>query len=160
MISLAYLGEDKHLNLDKSVKKLLIVRREPDPFPKGFIYVPQLSPSTDLFNKTQRWKKGNFTKKEMLIISDFNNIESNDYWWYLYKDAFNLELNCRNDMKLALERLINLSESEDIYLFCYCKDTCRCHRGLVGEYLVLRNIAVDFRIKKDNEIKSEQVNLF
>lgn len=165
MLKLAYLGESKNLNIEKNILKLLIVRRPVGKIPKGFIHVPQLSPSNNLFEKTQNWKAKKFNKEELEILKlkDVFSVDENS-WWYLYEDAFMLELQNRKDMIKAVKRLKErLLKGEDIYLFCYCKDVCSCHRGLIGKYIEKDGFEVDYRrIEKSKEnIETErQLSLF
>ena len=160
MIYLTYLSEDRKLNITDDSLKLLIVRKPPEVMPKGFIHGPQLSPSLELFFKTKKWKKGVFTEEEMDFINTIPDIIELDYWWELYRSEFMKELNDRDDMKSALLRLLNLDkEGSNIYLYCFCSNTHRCHRSLVGEKLKDLGANVTFEVPKKNN-NSSQMNLF
>lgn len=149
MLHLSYLGEAAKLDISEEALKLLIVRVPPEKIPNGFIHVPQLSPSPHLFKTVRRWKGEDFTINETAWLGENNLIkkyEGKDLWWFLYKRKFNEELKQRPDMKKALERLILLlNQNKEVYLFCYCKDVDRCHRGLVGGYVEDKGYKVDFR---------------
>ncbi len=136
MLYLAYLGKATKLAINDKVPKLLIVRKPMSGIPKGFIHVPQLSPSTELFNNSRRWKENHFHSDEKILFDEMKvSSQDKDAWWSLYVPAFERELDERSDMKSALQRLEErLSNGEDIYLFCYCKNVDRCHRLLVGIY--------------------------
>lgn len=165
MVYLAYLGEIKKIKYKNPSKKYLIVRRPVGRMPKGFIHMPQLSPSVGLLKNTLRWKKGQFTKDE---ITKLNNMSINhnvkDAWWHLYVPLFKKELNTRIDVQKAVEKIRNESNAGiNVYLVCYCKELSKCHRLLVGKHLKQMNLNVDFRDKDKEKAKSEnftQLNLF
>lgn len=163
MLYLSYLGEAKKIEFKETDKKLLAVRKPVSGIPKGFIHVPQLSPSLPLFEQTQIWKRGIFKEVDKAFLKSIGqSIEDPTAWWFLYEQAFNKELVARPDMVRAIKRLsIRLTEGEEIYVFCYCKNVCRCHRGLIGTYMKEKGFDVDFRIKKEvKEKTTEQLSLF
>lgn len=137
MLYLGSLSQAKQLPADNNYKKLLAVRRPPDKIPNGFIHVPQLSPSLELFFKTKNWKKGNFKEYELFLLEEkFPDISVEDRWWFLYKEEFMREMHSRPDMIKSIQRLETLlSQGEDLYLFCFCPNAERCHRCLLGQYL-------------------------
>ncbi|MDF2880001.1 MAG: hypothetical protein K0R54_558 [Clostridiaceae bacterium] len=146
ILHLAYLGEAKKLNLSENTKKFFIVRKPVGGIPKGFIHVPQLSPSIELFDKTQKWKKNEFNDDEIKELKT-NNISLTDKsaWLYFYKTEFYYELNNRPDMVRALNNLMyQLDEAEEIYLFCYCKNLEECHRYLIGQFIQNKGYKVDY----------------
>jgi hypothetical protein len=164
MLYLAYLGEAKKLSFNEMDLKLLIVRKPVSGIPEGFIHVPQLSPSLTLFDKAPRWKKGMFQEKEEAYLRSIGITENTlDAWWFLYEKEFKRELEERPDMVRAIERLgKRLEQGEEIYVFCYCKNLCRCHRRLVGEHMQEKGYEVNFR-KPQINIKPtpvEQLSLF
>lgn len=164
MLKLAYLGEAKKLDLNPDILKLLIVRRPVGRIPNGFIHVPQLSPSNELFEKTQLWKANKFKEEEREILKskDISPL-SEDAWWIFYEKEFNRELRSRKDMVEAINTLQErLKEGKSIYLFCYCKDVHSCHRGLVGAYLKSLGIEVDFREIEEEIVteKNKQISIF
>jgi uncharacterized protein YeaO (DUF488 family) len=136
LLILSYLGEAKKFELENGLN-LLVVRNPPIDenglikIPPYFVHVPQLSPSKQLFNDTQSWKKESSEKIE---------------WWHLYEKRFLREMNERLDMVRALDRLDTcLKQDELVRLFCYCKDVCYCHRRFVGTEMQNRGHVVDFR---------------
>lgn len=141
MIYLSYLGNHNQFDLSKGVN-LLIVRKPPTKIPKYFIHVPQLSPSIELFNQAQKWKK------------EYKNISD---WFHLYEEKFRKEMRERNDMIRALNKVEKrVREGKLIRLFCYCKDELYCHRRLIGEELISRGYEVNWCKRK----KLEQLTLF
>lgn len=152
MLYLGYLGEAKKIDIKDDALKLLIVRRPPKVIPKGFIHTPHLSPSVDLFKATQRWKKGDFTPKEQHWLKKQNIEIDENAWWELYRVKFNYELENRPDMKKALNRVEELlREGKDIFLFCFCKDTNKCHRLLVGKHIERKGYEVNYRNDKKGD---------
>lgn len=162
MVYLAYLGESKNLKYKENSVKYLIVRKPVNKVPKGFIHLPHLSPSAELLEKAQRWKRKEFNDKEKLELSKLKiKIESNDAWWALYKPIFRKELKTRKDVNQGIDIIRrNFNQGKDIYLFCYCKDLDRCHRALVGKYLEKMGFEVDFRREKIEEENFCQLNMF
>lgn len=146
MLHLAYLGEAKKIDHLDQLKKYLIVRKPVHGIPRGFIHVPELSPSLSLFEQAQLWKQNIFTKEELEKLPNQIASSKKEVWWSLYVDRFKKELVERSDMVLALRNLSKeLSAGEDVWLFCYCKDVHYCHRGLIGEYGKTLGWMVDFR---------------
>lgn len=165
MLYLAYLGESKQLNIGTDAMKLLIVRKPVSGIPQGFIHVPQLSPSLSLFEQAQIWKKEITRKTDVEYIESINkSIHDTDSWWFLYEKEFNKEMRERPDMVRAIQRLIEqLNQDKDIYVFCYCKNVCRCHRGLLGIYIQTLGLIVDFRekvIQIEEKSSNTQLSLF
>lgn len=162
ILYLAYLGESKKIDFDENARKLLIVRRPVNGIPAGFIHVHQLSPSIALFKKTRKdWKQGIFSDDEKEYLISLDNLINEKSWWHLYKREFINEMNTRQDMKQALNRLKTLLNKDiPIYLFCYCKDVCRCHRCLIGEYFESNGYQVDFRYKyKEEPLLNPEIQL-
>ena len=162
MIYLAYLGESKKLEFKENNVKYLIVRKPVSGIPKGFIHLPHLSPSAELLENAQRWKRKEFNNEEKLkLLKQKIDTESNDAWWILYKPIFEKELETRKDVKKGTEIIkSDIQNGIDVYLFCYCKNVDRCHRVLVGEYLEQMGFEVDFRKKKIEEENFCQLNMF
>lgn len=146
MLYLAYLGEAKKINFKYSDKKLLIVRKPMGTIPHGFIHVPQLSPSLELFNKTQLWKQNQFTEKEKEFLNNRGiDFEGENAWWTIYNDYFLKEIQNRPDMVKEIEKRKQMMDNgNDIYMFCYCKDVDHCHRKLIGEAIEKDGYKVDF----------------
>lgn len=139
--------------------KFLIVRKPVGKIPEGFIHMPMLSPSLELFNKAHMWKRSKFSKEEELKLRRIGvDIEDTDAWWHLYEPEFINELGAREDVKRALDIIsMELKKENDIYLFCYCKELDTCHRVLVGKYLEGKGFSVNYRKPKE---KSLQLNIF
>ncbi|HBQ28466.1 MAG TPA: hypothetical protein DD719_03475 [Desulfotomaculum sp.] len=113
----------------------------------GTVWVPELAPSSQLFEKyLKEWKD--------------NPVEE---WWYLYKDAFNKELKSAKKLG-ALKKLGRLVESGRIIaLICFCRDSDHCHRALVGELLKQCGVEVEEYVKKkktETHTYVEQLTLF
>lgn len=166
MLYLAYLGESKKIVFHENDLKLLIVRKPVSGIPNGFIHVPQLSPSLPLFEQAQIWKKGVFQKEDTAYLHSIQIAEDDtEAWWFLYEREFNRELVTRPDMVRAIKRLgTQLKDGVNIYAFCYCKNVCRCHRGLLGEHMKKLGFKVDFRKKEELALPVieplEQLSLF
>ncbi|WCK57152.1 DUF488 family protein (plasmid) [Aneurinibacillus sp. Ricciae_BoGa-3] len=165
MLHLAYLGESKKLEIPDRAAKFLIVRKPVSGIPAGFLHIPQLSPSLNLFDKTQIWKKKIYQSEDVNYLHSLDIGELEDgVWWHLYKKEFISELVERPDMVRAIERLADkLDKGVEVYLFCYCKNVCRCHRGLVGEHMESKGYLVDFRKQeepKPQETLPAQLSLF
>lgn len=162
MIYLAYLGESKKLQYKNNSIKYLIVRKPVNGISKGFIHLPHLSPSAELLENAQRWKRKEFNNEEKLELLKKNvDVELNDAWWVLYKPIFEKELEIRKDVKKGIKIIKNdIQSGKDVYLFCYCKDVDRCHRTLVGKYLEQMGFKVDFRREKIEEESFFQLNMF
>lgn len=156
------MGESKKLEIPENTLKLFIVRKPVNGIPKGFIHTPQLSPSLELFEKTQeKFKKNIFNKEEIEYLYSINKLNEEKSWWYLYERAFKKELNERPDMVKAVSKLKKLlTENKEIYLFCYCKDVQYCHRRIVGEFLEEQGFVVNYRFKEKESDSTEQLELF
>ena len=163
MVYLAYLGESKKIKYKKPNKKYFIVRKPVGRMPKGFIHMPQLSPSVNLLKNALRWKKGQFTKNEIAKLNNTNiSYNTKNAWWYLYVPRFKRELSTRIDVQKAVRKIKNESSiGINIYLFCYCKELNKCHRLLVGKHLEQKGLNIDFRNRKKIQNKNfTQLNLF
>lgn len=113
--------------------KLQIVRFRSKGLREGFIHVPELAPSEQLFRKAMyKWKRLIFTKKEKEILS---NGETGT-WFDLYKIDFLKEMKERKDLKRCYERLKEVLDSgKNIICICYCENQKRCHRSIIAEEL-------------------------
>jgi uncharacterized protein YeaO (DUF488 family) len=166
MLHLAYLGESKKIVVDNNTLRFLIVRKPVSGIPEGFIHVPQLSPSLPLFEQTQIWKKGIFKEKDIAYLHSIQKTKTDpEAYWFLYEKEFKKELVTRPDMLRAIKRLEErLNKGVEIYAFCYCKNVCRCHRGLLGEHMQDKGFEVNFR-KKEEPLSTftkplEQLSIF
>lgn len=141
MIQLSYLGNHQAFDLNDRLN-LLIVRRPPVKIPEHFIHVPQLSPSKELFNQAQVWKR---------------EVGEKEKWFHLYIEKFKVELNERDDLVRAMDKLEQrLKEGKKVRLFCYCKNHEFCHRGIIGNRLIEKGYEVDWCLKEE----TEQLQLF
>lgn len=158
MVKLGYLAEARNIDFKDGDLKLLVVRRPVNGVPFGFIHIPQLSPSPSLFDDTKRWKNGEFDEGEKKYLKDMGMETSPASWWCLYEPRFKKELEGKSQMKV-LERIVEKSKESDIWLFCYCKDTDRCHRSIVGERLKEMGVRINFR-RIDKEEIDNQMTFF
>lgn len=159
MIYLAYLGESRGMEFSEDSKKYLIVRKPMGQVPKGFIFFPHLSPSSDLLENAQRWKAGNINRdEELFCLKSGISPRNSDAWWTLYEPLFLEELKTRKDIKEGLKIMKKESMNNDIYLFCYCKELERCHRVLIGEFLMENGLEVDFREVEEVEEETNKVS--
>lgn len=75
------------------------------------LWRPQLSPD-DLYDY-----KENIVSKEELFENLYNQLEN------------------ITSQKVIKEIIEYLKEDKDVYLICYCKDVCDCHRSIVANYI-------------------------
>lgn len=146
------------MNLDEFEIKLQIVRFTGKGLLRGFVQVPQLSPSERLFKQTMyKWKKLNFTKEEI----NFLRKGKTGTWFDLYEIAFLKEMgfyndfndldyikktNKRNDLVKAYERIKeHLDNGKNIIAICYCENFNRCHRYIIGNELIKEGYKVEIR---------------
>ena len=115
--------------------KLHITRHKNKGMLKDFIHVPQLAPSTELFNKTMyKWKKLKFTAKEKETMKNGKT----GTWLDLYVPEFNNEMNTREDFIKCYNRIKELlNDNKNIIAICYCEDKNRCHRKIISDRLSL-----------------------
>lgn len=136
-VQLCSISEIGDLILSSFPKKLLIVRSVGKAQGlidhHGFVHVPQLSPSGQLFNTYYtKWNKGIFTHEEIDIMSNGNTHS----WWDLYAPKFMEEMETRSDFQACINRtMVLLDQGVNVLMVCFCPEYYRCHRGLVGYYL-------------------------
>lgn len=120
--------------IDNYDLKLHITRTTNKGIYKGFIHVPQLSPSEQLRNTAiYRWKKLKFNKSELNIMKDGKS----GTWFDIYEIEFKKEMNQRNDFIKAYNRLkFHLDNGVNILAVCYCNDPLKCHKSLIHDKLV------------------------
>ena len=124
----------KDIDMSLFPKKLLIVRSVGKATGlienHGFVHVPQLSPSEQLFNKyCFKWKKNIFTEEEERIVIQGKT----NSWWDLYVPLFMEEMDTRSEFIACLNRImVLLDQGVNVLIVCFCADYSRCHRGLVG----------------------------
>lgn len=105
----------------------------------GTVWVPELSPSNELFNTyLHEWKE-----------------KQPDQWWVQYSDQFNRELQTKEklDKLRSLWKLIQ--NGKIIALVCFCKDDKYCHRSLIGKFLEKSGVRVE-EYKKIKYRKNEE----
>lgn len=92
---------------------------------KGWIHIPQLSPSWALFNAVLDWK--------MQLVWDKK--------WEEYKEKFLKEMSRTEPQRYLRHIALRLKEGNRIALACYCPDEEFCHRRLVKELVekILKN---------------------
>lgn len=114
--------------------KLHITRTTQKGIYRGFIHVPQLSPSKELRdNAIYRWKKLKFNKQELEIMRNGNS----GTWFDIYQIYFEKEMDSRIDFIKAYNRLkYHLDNGVNILAVCYCEDAYRCHRSLIYNRLI------------------------
>lgn len=159
MIKLGYLGEAIHCNVKEDDMKVFIVRKPVNGIPLGFVHNPILSPSVDLFKDTRRWKNGEYNEMEVEFLLKNNHPLSPDSWWYLYEPRFIDQLNLDVSIR-ELDKLKEMSKDRDVWLFCYCKDYCRCHRSIVGKKLEQMGCDVYHGNREKNGDIFNQVSFF
>lgn len=97
---------------DDSVKLLITQwKGKIDILKYNLIWKPELSP-----NSLDSYKKGTKTKQEMFM--DFKE-----------------QLEQQPAEKAVNEIIEYLKEGKDVYLICYCKELCDCHRRLVAQHI-------------------------
>jgi uncharacterized protein YeaO (DUF488 family) len=103
-------------NLAAADVKIFAARVKPTGLPQGWIHVPQLAPSAELFSKYVAWRHKNM-------------------WpgmWAAYKKQFVTEM--RNMTRYLTRIEEHLQAGRDVAIACYCHDVKHCHRGILGEY--------------------------
>lgn len=77
----------------------------------NLIWKPELSPDS-----IHLWKNDSMTKAEMF-------------------EKFKEQLERKPSSDAVNEIIKYLEEDKDVYLICYCKELCECHRRLVALYI-------------------------
>lgn len=123
----------EEIDLTEYQVRLQIVRYRTKGLKAGFIHVPELAPSEQLFKKTMyKWKRLIFSKEEKEIMSKGKT----GTWFDLYKIDFLKEMKDRKDLKRCYERLKEVLDSgKSIICICYCENAKRCHRSIIAEEL-------------------------
>lgn len=106
----------KDSGLVKADIKLQVTRSNKNILP-GWIHVPQLSPSWQLFNKVMDWKMQLIWNKK----------------WDEYKELFLKEMARLEPQRYLKHMALRIKEGKTIALACYCPDNEYCHRSLVKE---------------------------
>lgn len=116
-------------DIDKYSGNVWLIVRSPDEIPEGVIYVPQLAPSKELFQKyREAFHNGMFDK------SFFDNI---------YVPQFLKELSKNEDAFVILNELKNQSFTNDYLLCCYCENKELCHRSIIAGILLGMGAEID-----------------
>lgn len=155
MIHLGYLGEFNEKNIEGKTL-CLIVRKPMGNIPRGFMHMPELSPSLSILARKDKWRREEYTLEELNLL--YKDGKGRGDWFHLFAPEFKQEL---AGVSLAwLKGRENVGV--DTYLVCYCKDLHSCHRKLVGEYLEEAGLGVDYG---ENEPEGEiqffgQISLF
>lgn len=132
------------LDLNQFPKKLLIVRSVGKAQGlidnHGFVHVPQLSPSEQLFRTYySKWSKSIFTEIEKQTMAT----GTTHSWWDLYAPRFMEEMSTRSDLQACINRTMELlDQGYNVLMVCFCPNYNRCHRGLIGYYLNKRGYEV------------------
>lgn len=119
--------------------------RSPKHVPQGFIHVPELSPSWELFNKYLELKdKGNWNSDTFRVI---------------YRPQFIAEMEKSREALYALNELIAKAlDGKSIALVCFCKNASLCHRSIINEMLKSKGIPTNLMtqtIKEANTMKKQ-----
>lgn len=96
------------------------------------LYVPELSPSPELYHKFLEWKKNGQWNKETFLKE--------------YVPEFLEDLHSSESMA-ALRKIVDESQTKNIMLACYCSDEEMCHRSIVLG--VLQGMGAKVAIDKD-----------
>lgn len=141
-IYLDYLSNLKSVEKKDNAVFLFIVRSDLNIKSDRIIHYPNLSPSLELFYKTRRWKRGEFRENEINYLKKTGEWPD---WWPLYEKLFEEEISQREDMIEGISYVENLiKEGKDVYLICFCKQTERCHRGILGKMFANKKYTVKF----------------
>lgn len=111
----------------------------------GTIWVPELAPSSNLYNKyLKEWKN-----------------KPGETWWAIYEKKFREELLLPTTVK-TLRKLWRLAEQgRRIALVCFCVDSRYCHRRLVGDFFEMHGMRVEEITKTQNNSELPiQIELF
>ncbi|MGB9846078.1 MAG: DUF488 domain-containing protein [Desulfotomaculales bacterium] len=104
--------------------RLFVVRQRPRTLPDGWVWVPQMAPSEELFCRYRAWvRTGQWPAK-----------------WPEYERQFKAEMP-------AMQRYLNRVEEHlqvgcSVALACYCQDPNYCHRRILGEYFHFKKYQV------------------
>lgn len=110
-------------NINADVR-LFVVRQRPRTLPSGWIWVPQMAPSEELFCQYRAWvRAGQWPAK-----------------WPVYEQRFKAEMPA---MRRYLDRVEeHLRAGRAVALACYCQDPAYCHRRIFGEYFQAKGYPV------------------
>lgn len=128
-IGQVYLCSLSNLDIYKKIEYKCFIVRSPGKidFKKyNLFHIPELSPSSSLFNKyLKEWKSCNYD------------------WFPLYKEIFEKEL--QSYMLPILDNIESvLKNGTDVLFICFCKDHKKCHRSIIGDYYKEKNYTVHY----------------
>lgn len=87
---------------------------------EGWIWVPQLAPSEELFRDYLRWRgQGQWPGR-----------------WPEYRERFLAEMQAPEPRRYLARIRQRLAEGKTIALACFCRDERFCHRSLVAELVL------------------------
>lgn len=128
-ISVTNSGDDRIAHVKH---KYLIVRSAKNAeslYAKGWVQVPQLSPSSNLFYSYLDLKK--------------KGLWNQDAFDTIYTPNFLNQMKTDNIMRDALNRVLALLRNgEDVVFACYCPEYNLCHRSILGSAYKQRNYNV------------------
>lgn len=84
---------------------------------EGWIWVPQLAPSEELFRAYLRWREGGEWPLQ----------------WRIYRERFLEEMRGPVSQRYIERIRQRLAEGKTVALACFCRDERYCHRSLVAE---------------------------
>ncbi len=87
----------------------------------GIIYVPQLAPSWDLYNKTQALKKQGQWCDQVFSL--------------MYAPQFIRDINKPNSRQLLNQLYLLDKQNKNIALVCFCSEEETCHRSIIAGIL-------------------------
>jgi len=85
----------------------------------GTVWVPELAPGWDLFNR---------------YLHEWKELPPNK-WWPLYKDIFVRELQLEEKLGAMRRLWSSVNSGKVIALVCFCPNEAYCHRTLVAHFL-------------------------
>ncbi|WP_039230550.1 DUF488 domain-containing protein [Clostridium haemolyticum] len=82
-----------------------------------------------------------YLKRELAPSQDLLLRFKKDNDWDEYIENFTKEMEARQDMKEALNKMLEyLRKGNDVVLICYEKDYKHCHRSLIGKWVQSQGI--------------------
>ena len=109
---------------DKADTKYFIVLHPGKVKLKGFVHMPELAPSQDLWAWTMMHK-------------------NEEGWFSIYTKKFCNDMKNRPGLRDAIDRLEKKARDNDVLVVCFCPDVNVCHRGLIADELARRGVIVD-----------------
>ncbi len=100
----------------------LLITRVPKQLGRGWLHIPELASSPNLFFRAQKWKKGLWPQK-----------------WPEYESDFLKEMTMPVPDKYLDRLALRIREGKKIALACFCVDENHCHRSLVKQLIQQKN---------------------